>query len=176
MDKLKQFIESEERIAPAPLETAPPQAWEQIEKRLHERKKGRRKHILLHYSKRVAAAILLLVLVGGGIARLGADPEAQFAAQYPELAETEHFYEQVLRKKQQVVSQKLGSAAYQQEIQTLETEYQRLKESLGEHTNQEQIINSMIQNYRLRLELLEQLLQQINEQEKDESDKNQSIS
>lgn len=170
-DKLKTRIEQDT----APLETAPPTAWDAIAERLDAEQQHEKRTLRLHTFRRIAAAVALLLALGG-VLWLSGGSEPDFATRYPELTEATQFYEQVLQQKEQAIQQKVGEAAYEQEMALLKADYQRLKESLKGNTNREQIINSMIQNYRLRVELLERLLQQINNQEKDENEPKDKIS
>ncbi|MEM6298730.1 MAG: hypothetical protein AAF740_08600 [Bacteroidota bacterium] len=167
MDKLKQFIE--DHYEPEPLEKAPDFTWEGISERLDELEGKKKKGFILN-SKillkpwAAAAAVLLLLVAGIGL-WLPSDTGANFATQYPELAETEQFYQQVLQEKETQIQERAGNEVYQEEIDLLEEEYRALRESLNEHTNNEEIIRSMIENYRLRVDLLEGLLEQLKEQE-----------
>lgn len=50
-----------------------------------------------------------------------------------------------------------------QQLESLENEYQQLLKELNKQGNQEKIINFMIENYQLRLEILENMLKKINQ-------------
>ncbi len=50
-----------------------------------------------------------------------------------------------------------------QQLKDLEKEYQQLLKELNKEGNQEKIINFMIENYQLRLEILENMLKKVNQ-------------
>ncbi len=166
MDKLKQFIN--DHYEPEPLDKAPDFTWENISTRLDEVERKRKGFVLNHKillrPLAVAAAVLVLLAAGVGL-WLPSETGSSFASQYPELAETEQFYQQVLQEKETQIQQRVSNEVYQEEIDLLEEEYRLLRESLHEQTNNEEIIRSMIENYRLRVDLLEGLLEQLKEQE-----------
>lgn len=83
-----------------------------------------------------------------------------------ELAEVEFFFDQqvVLKKKEVMLFASNNNEATNQiliELERLEVQYIELKEELAINSNNEQIINAMIENYRNRLSLLEKLLSKL---------------
>lgn len=84
----------------------------------------------------------------------------------PEMAEVEdYFIQTVSQRVQEVDSYNASEEPFVvnclQQLETLETEYAELKKDLSVNYNDERIVNSMIQNYRMRLRVLDQLLLQL---------------
>ncbi len=91
----------------------------------------------------------------------------------PELAEVEQFYtSQIQEKKQELQTMEVGNQ-YLGEIQLLDEEMKTLQREVSVNMDNERVVEAMVQNYRLRLELLEDVLEQIkneNETTNDDSD------
>ena len=86
----------------------------------------------------------------------------------PELQEVEHYYSAEIDKRMQELSKFTATDAELKEDVTtdmaeLDEAYAELKEDLKEAVATEEIIEAMVQNYRLKLEILEQMLEQIKE-------------
>ncbi len=83
-----------------------------------------------------------------------------------ELSEAETFFtQQVDIKKKEVLafssSDNVATSQIMLELEKLELQYIDLKEELAINSNNAQIINAMIENYRMRLSVLEKLLHQL---------------
>lgn len=84
----------------------------------------------------------------------------------PEIAEAETYYQQVLTVKQEIVedykaADKNVVESYLSELDLLEGAYDELRKELVNNYRDERIINSMIINYRTRVEILEALINQL---------------
>lgn len=84
----------------------------------------------------------------------------------PELAEVEQHYMALIEAKLVTLksSNILNGADYQSlihEMEALDRDYEELKKELKNSLDKEKVIEAMIQNYRLRLKILEKMLQQI---------------
>ncbi|MGB0929529.1 MAG: hypothetical protein ACPGVB_02050 [Chitinophagales bacterium] len=84
----------------------------------------------------------------------------------PELAEVEQHYVALIEAKLVTLksSEILNGADYQSlihEMEDLDKDYEELKKELRNSLDKEQVIEAMIQNYRLRLKILEKMLQQV---------------
>jgi len=84
----------------------------------------------------------------------------------PELAEVESFYASQIEMMTQEAEPFTGDAAAYREnvtrhLEFLDVEYDTLKKDLATNYADERVINSMIQNYRMRLHILEQFLSHI---------------
>ena len=81
----------------------------------------------------------------------------------PELAEAKTFFDRMLREKMADLSpyKEKDSLMYKEivdQLKGLEKDYNELSRDLAGNQTSEQVINAMIQNYRLRLDLIEHIL------------------
>ena len=95
----------------------------------------------------------------------------------PEFAEVELFYVTQIELTQKQMEPAAGDNAIvvadiKKQLEQLEEEYNQLKLELEENYGDERVINAMIQNYRLRLQVIEKYLIQLksNSQNKTKSD------
>lgn len=127
---------------------------------------------------KIAAVFILVFGIGWLVFNLGKIQASQeFASNTSsinisnDMEEVEFFFtEQVNLKKKEVLAYSSSNNKATQhimlELEKLELEYLDLKEELAINNNNEQVINAMIENYRMRLNLLEKLLQQLKKSNK----------
>jgi len=88
-----------------------------------------------------------------------------------EVSEIETFYVTQVNLKIEEVKKYEESEELLEEIDLLKEEFALLQQDMGEGANSEEILEAMIQNYRLRLSLLEDLLQEFEEENNEENEK-----
>ncbi len=164
--------------------------WERIEDGLppEQEEKPMPKMVPLKWVIRIAAMITLIL--GAGLLlffQTGDDAQIRLRGGIialqdisPEMAEVEHHYVALIEAKLTTLksSNVLNNSDYQSltdEIEALDKDYEKLKKELIHSLDKEKIIEAMIQNYRLRLQILEKMLKQIHKdsdinQEKEEQD------
>ncbi|TAF32639.1 MAG: hypothetical protein EAZ57_08055 [Cytophagales bacterium] len=113
----------------------------------------------------VAASLLLLAVAVLSYAQFTESP-SDLAAAYPELAEAESYYQNEVNVKIKQVKAihtetPLPEEALLEDVKKLELAYNDLKNDLKDNANNEQVVSAMIQNYRTRLLILEQLLEEL---------------
>ena len=132
------------------------------------------------------AASLAIIFAGftAGIYFLSggrADQELYSSEQYREIQETERYYNQMVSEKYQELESYLESdPAVKEMLDTdmdeLDQVYRELKEDLKDNASNPDVIEAMILNYRVKLEILEDLLNQLKEKEnQDEEDVSYSL-
>lgn len=177
-DELKKLVDSQ-RAAFDRYETDYEEVWAGVTQQLDQNRRSAWWGVM-----KVAASILLAVSVGwllymtdtqqpkvneGGVAlhQLSAD-----------LAETEHFYATQVDEKLKVImanNQELGQEAHAG-LSMLDSAYMELKLDLQDNADNEEVVNAMIENYRIKLALLEQILDEIQENKPgDDDQENASI-
>jgi len=144
---------------------APPDLWDDIEKRLEGKEQRRTVRMTFRYSLRAAASLTLLIvgLMGYGLYRFQQNPDP-IASRYPEVQEMEHFYESQVQAQMQLVKQReVPAEVAEASLEELEKAYLDLKADLKDDADNQRVLEAMIQNYRLRLHVLNELLQRSKE-------------
>ncbi len=164
-DKLEQFIK-ENRGAMDPME--PPKGlWDKISK---ENKPGKSKTFNLNYLWKAAAIVFFAITLGLWLQQQeNINQKGQVADKNSpeiELAQVEQYYNSLISKKiNTLVTDESLSAEVEkkflQDVEKLDAAYQQLKQQL-EHTSNEKIKDAMIVNLQMRIELLNQQLEILN--------------
>jgi hypothetical protein len=122
---------------------------------------------------RIAAAIVLLMVSVVSLLTINTSGQEGLALHEIsiELAETERYYMQQINQRMQVIDAypEVSSQA-KLEIMALDSIYNELKVDLKDNIDNEEVVSAMIENYRLKLELLEGILQNIRKEENNEED------
>ncbi len=135
---------------------------------------------------RIAAAIALIFagssagmyfLTGGK-----ADKELPGSELYREIRETEQYYSQMVTQRYNELQPYLAEAPGARkmlatDMEELDQVYRELREDLKDNASNPEVIEAMILNYRVKLEILEDLLYQLKEKENhhDETDEPYSL-
>jgi len=99
---------------------------------------------------------------------------------YQEMIETEVYYaSQIESRKEEFFALASDKPLLRKEINDelidLDKEFNMLKEDLRDNANNEEVIAAMIQNYRIKLEILEDIMMQLQRKKNNNSDENISI-
>jgi hypothetical protein len=82
-----------------------------------------------------------------------------------EMAQVETYYLQTISEKKELIassdSDEMLVQSFFSELERLEEEYDELKKELARYPANERIIDSMINNYRMRIDILESLLERL---------------
>ena len=134
---------------------------------------------------RVAAAVAMIFagstagiyFLTGGKAEMD-----QYSSElYMEIQETEQYYSQMVKMRYDELKPYLASDPVAEEMLSIDmTEldevYGELKEDLKDNASNPEVIEAMILNYRVKLEILEDLLNQLKEKENQDYEKDESYS
>ena len=142
-------------------------AWDRLSNQLPKEQTPVRPLFNKKVFLRIAA--IFAVICGVGIAymaglRNGKEEQAvAVKVQLPaEFVEAQNYYaSQVNSKLEEVNKLDAGNKEIAEEIQLLQKEYQRLEKEMQKPVNKQEIINAMIENYKLRLALLESYLEEM---------------
>jgi predicted CopG family antitoxin len=110
-----------------------------------------------------------------------ADPDLYSSDLYTEIIETEQYYSQMVADRYEELKPFLASNPSANEMLSddmneLDEVYKELKEDLKDNASNPEVIEAMILNYRVKLEILEDLLNQLKEKEnQDEKDESYSL-
>jgi hypothetical protein len=92
--------------------------------------------------------------------------DSRIEMEYPELYEAKQFYTKQVDYKMQEVSKHLENypeikEELNYEFNELDSVYKSLKDDLKEDIANEEVVNAMIQNYKLKLQILEEILKKL---------------
>lgn len=147
--------------------------WQGVEKKM---KRGR-KHTFRYYLSRTAAVAAIFVL-------------SLFAQKYifkhdvtkniPELAEAEHYYSGLINAKLEEVKPFLSEfpdikTELDNDLGELDSVYSSLRNDLKDNVANQEVIEAMIENYRLRIDILEEMLQFLGKNDEDNTDHDNSL-
>jgi RNA recognition motif-containing protein len=166
MDKLEKFV-TENRAAfddaqPNPL------MWLDIEKKLEAQKNKRSRLITLYRPVAIAASFILVLGVGMLIGLNINKPSGQdlLAAnpQYQEFQQAEKYFQKQVNVKLDMLKDYPGAPEVTEDLSQLDVVYNEMKAELLNSPNKDNsaIIQAMIENYQIRINMLEKILQKIN--------------
>jgi hypothetical protein len=185
-DKLEQFIEdNRDSFDSFDLPDA-----EKVWGKIAEKRKGKQTgRIALWYLSRAAVVLVIFGLSyifhefvdRGKDARLAEQKMNDIYEQLPELKEAENYYTNLVSNKLEEMRPFLAenpqiSIIVNADLMELDSVYTSLKKDLRDNVANEQIIEAMIQNYRLKLRILEELQLEIkNEKNTDNEEPKHTI-
>jgi len=174
-DEIKRFIERnrdefDEFEAPSGL-------WERIDEKLPDEKQE--KMVPLKTVIRIAAGVAILLAVALYSLLNTDDSAVQIVEEstrvsddqvifthYPELAEAAFYYQSKIDDAQTELATYQIDDADLESIELLEKEMESLRTELGDHVDNERLIQAMMQIYQYKLEMLEDMLKQLRTLEK----------
>ena len=171
-DKLKSHI-NENRSEFELYQTDTEGIWSEIEDALDKNKPNQFKWRTV---LKIAASIILVFVVGILAIRY-ADNTRKYKDGFslseisPELAEAEFYYSRLVDEKFALIRSNNDQLdpLITQEFEVLDSAYQDLKNDLKDNMDNEEVINAMIQNYRIKLQILEQILDNMERNEDKET-------
>ncbi len=170
MDELKKWAEKNKAELDSYYRTNHDSLWEEIDKSMQ---KGQGAWYSGSWMKWAAAIIILVVAGGIFMGSISGEAELRTMSELsPELADTEIYYSTQLGEKLQII-QSSGVELDQQvydDLEQLDLAYRELMNDLQDNADNEEVVRAMIENYRLRLQMLEQILNEIQGVEKNEND------
>ena len=155
--------------------------WAQIDKTIN--RTAERRHILRGWFLRSAAAIALLVIGGtAGVFMMGkrADilVEKQFEKVAPDFQKTEKYYnQQVQAKLTQLASYENADPSVLSDLQQIDLVQEELKAELenAPASTREEIVQRVIDNYKIKIGILERVLEHVGDSPKENLNNKQKI-
>lgn len=117
---------------------------------------------------KIAAAVALLMIFSIVLImfnRGGSSEENLIFASNPELAEAQAFYTSQIDHKMSIAKSKTGGEKMIEDIQELDKAFAELKNDLQDNADNEEVIIAMIENYQLKLKILDRVLEELQEDE-----------
>lgn len=152
-DKLKHYIEDNQgdfEVYPFDAEVG----WAEISDKVRPAKKW-------PVWKSISVAACLVLMATGVAVQFG-------GSQTGELTEIESYYESEISYKTSLVKSQIGDPGVLQDLEAMDQAFSELKADLKENVDNEEVILAMMENYQLKLQILEEILGEL-EKEKGES-------
>lgn len=180
-DKLKNFIR-ENRDDFEVYQTDTDSLWdaisngidesENLEKSYSEPPKTRRvKRKKIRKIWQVAAAVVCFLGAGLFLMNVSEDETVAEAKKLhkisPELYEAEQYYSTLIQEKMEVIQanhSEINPVLFQ-DMQSMDSAYLELRQDLQDNADNAQVIEAMIQHYRIKLQILENMLQELEAEE-----------
>lgn len=156
-----------------------PDLWDKIDKNVQKQKRHKVNHLKTFY--RVAAVLIIVVSATYVFFRTTNQSQGQLADKQeqneelniPELQEIEGFYTREINQKMNELKPILASypgldEEIDHDMSNLDSIYKDLKNDLKDNVANREVIEAMIQNYRTRLNILEELLTMLEPEENTE--------
>lgn len=180
-DKLKNFIR-ENRDDFEVYQTDTDSLWdaissgidesENLEKSYSEPPKARRvKRKKIRKVWQIAAAVVCFLGAGLFLMNVSEDEAVAEAKKLqkisPELYEAEQYYSGLIQQKMEIIQARHSdiNPVLFQDIQAMDSAYLELRQDLQDNADNAQVIEAMIQHYRIKLQILESMLQELESEE-----------
>ena len=109
-----------------------------------------------------AAACVVLVLLGAMI-------QIPFANGSDELSEVENFYQNEINYKISLVRNQLEDPSILEDLQLMDQAFSELKADLKDNVDNEEVVAAMMENYQLKLRILEEILKELDQENRESS-------
>ncbi|MGB0522909.1 MAG: hypothetical protein ACPGJS_08105 [Flammeovirgaceae bacterium] len=174
MDELKRYVDDHRDDFELPTELSAggfDELWNDIDQGITAQEK-QAKRLSLFSSKAWKVAAMLILTIGLAWLAFQWKHTSTMANANPEWMETEQFYTSQINEKMQVLEAKraeLDGTVFD-DLNMLDSAFKELKDDLQDNADNEEVIEAMIQNYRIKLQLLEEILREIETDETKETD------
>lgn len=145
--------------------------WQGIEKKMKKEKN----HSLRFYSSRIAA-VAAIFIVSFFVQKFFFN-KSDIYKEIPELAEAENYYSGLINAKLEEVKPMLNEfpdikQELEYDLSELDSVYTNLREDLKDNVANQEVIEAMIENYRLRIDILEEMMHFLDRQNEDNYEQN----
>ncbi len=161
-DELKKYVENR-RDELEVFSFDPDKGWDEIRDRVRvEPPKNRFIRPWMY-----AAASVLIVVTGLVIGYRFANADSQ-----SEFADTQFYYQDMVDAKLQLVRQRVDDPEILADLEAMDQAFSELKADLRDDVDNEEVVEAMIDNYRLKLQILERILDELEEESDEEHERN----
>lgn len=87
-----------------------------------------------------------------------------------EFQETQFYYEQIINSQMTLVRNQVEDPSVLEDLDALDKAFNELSQDLKDDVHNEEVISAMVDNYRLKLRILEKILEELEDKEEDEKD------
>lgn len=155
MDKLKEYIEDQRTdfdVYPFEGEAG----WSQVEKRVTQQ------NVWPLWKIMSVAACLVLVF-------LGSFHQSQLKTESNALSEIEYYYESEINQKITLVKSRLDDPHILEDFAAMDLAFAELKADLKDNVDNEEVIMAMMENYQLKLRILEEIISELEKEDHERS-------
>ena len=151
--------------------------WEGIDKKIGKQKTINWR-LVISRTAAVAAIFIVSFVVQKMFFNNGFElPRTEAKIEIPELTEAEIYYNNMINVKLSEVQPLLSDHPYLEnelntDLQELDRLYNDLKNDLKDNVANHEVLEAMIQNYRLRIQILEEMMSYLQPEEKEENNAN----
>lgn len=156
-DRLKSYIE-QKREELEVYEFDLDQGWSELNNRLGPEESVSK--LKLWKSIAAAASILLVASLSFIFVQNGTNDTLPI-----EIVETQNYYQQQIDHKVALVKSISGSEELVADLERMDAVFEELKGDLKDDVHNEAVVTAMIENYRLKLRILEEILEELEEQD-----------
>ena len=144
--------------------------WSDVETKLPGDPNNHKDHSLKYVWVRSAAMLALAAFVSVFLIWQGASNDFNVAVNKsnwkkvaPELVEVEGYYSVLINEKLQILKASNSDAVPSiiADLKELDVAFKELKNDLKDQANNEEVVNAMIRHYRIKLQILEEVLEEI---------------
>lgn len=137
------------------------ESWEAISTKLNVKSTSGRR--LTYWKYAVAAS---LILVTGWTAFYLGHTNASVNSQTSEWVEVENYYRYEINTKLSLVKGKVNDPLLISDLESIDEAFEDLKKDLRDNVDNAEVVEAMMENYRLKLKILEKILKEIDKNEK----------
>ena len=160
-DKLKQWVAGQ-RDEFEVYDFEPELSWDKIEAGIGEQSVAPFKRKKLWYSMAASVAVLLIATLGFMVGQSnGTQPVDQLFAANEELADARDFYTTEINYRMEEAKSLVNNQRIFEDIDELDKAFKELKDDLKDDADNEEVIIAMIENYQLKLKILDRILEQL---------------
>jgi len=146
--------------------------WSNIEEGIEKKSRRGNRQIIRYTTMSIAAAMLVFlsyVFINFSQGQKAYDQGFGLANVSEELAEAEFYYSTQIEEKLKIIntSNKALGILANENLAPLDSMYLELKKDLKDGADNQEVIQAMIQSYRMRLHVLEQILNELEDKEDD---------
>lgn len=138
-------------------------SWNVVEARLNQHDRKQRFKVVL----KIAAAVVFWLVAGMGFLQFYSFDTTQNDSftESSEYFETEQYYDRLIQEKIEIIQTRQGELEPEilEDVQQLDLIYEELRNDLADNANNQEVIEAMIKQQRLKLSVLEQILEKLEE-------------
>ena len=91
------------------------------------------------------------------------------ASESDELSEVENFYQNEINYKISLVRNQLEDPSILEDLQLMDQAFSELKADLKDNVDNEEVVAAMMENYQLKLRILEEILKELDQENRESS-------